>query len=78
MENKMEFVKATNINVSVKKTCKHGKIRISDQNIGYKMLYKMGWDGINQLGKKKGYFKDPITMSYRDRKKRFYRFGLCY
>ncbi len=44
MENKMKFVKATNINVSIQKRCKHGKIRISDQNIGYKMLYKMGWD----------------------------------
>ena len=74
----MKFVKATNINVSVKKTCERGKICISDQNIGYKILYKIGWDGINQFGTKKGYFKDPITISYRDRKKQFYRFGLGY
>lgn len=60
----VKFVKNSDTKF-VKKDGSHttGSIKLDVNNRGYKMLYKMGWDGKHQLGPTNGIgFNDPIIQ----------------
>tara|TARA_B100000902_G_scaffold381680_1_gene418478 strand:- start:4177 stop:4413 length:237 start_codon:yes stop_codon:yes gene_type:complete len=68
---KVVFVPASqNIKKSVNPYEKMGIIKIPKDNKGYQLLYKLGWDGVSQLGpnKNKKFFKDPVIGKKRPRK----------
>jgi hypothetical protein len=53
-----------------------GSIHLDVNNRGYKMLYKMGWDGKHQLGPTNNIaFNDPIIQKKYSHKHRRYGIG---
>jgi len=56
----MKFVPETKTVFHSKNSVFRGRIQLSKDNVGYRMLLRMGWDGMSQLGVRPGPFLDPV------------------
>ena len=72
--NYIKIISSTNVNVKKENIKRKGVIRLSENNKGLKLLYKMGWDGRSRFGIHCGFFENPIESV--NPKIGYYRFGL--